>query len=129
MPAIGNIAIADAETSPVTHTFSPVTTNGSLAKLANRTASIPAGFEQLQIDLKQPKTSLGAYQLVAGFNDPVEATVDGQVVVVRNNSALLTINLSQQSTAQERKNTLKLMANLLAHATVVTVVENLEPIY
>jgi hypothetical protein len=67
--------------------------------------------------------------MVLGFNDPVEATVDGQVVVVRNNSALLTINFSQQATAQERKNTLKLMSNLLNHATVVTMADQLEPIY
>lgn len=129
MPAIGNIAIADAETSPVTHTFNPVTTNGSLAKLANRTATTIPGFETIQIDLRQPKSPLGAYQMVIGFNDPVEATVDGQVVVVRNNSASLTLNFSQSSTAQERKNTLKLMANLLGHATVVAVSENVEPIY
>lgn len=129
MPAFGNIAIADAETSPVTHTFAPVTTNGARADLANRSATIPTGYEKLQIELVQPKSASAAYRLAIGFNDPVEATVDGQVVVVRNNSASLQINLSQLSTAQERKNTLKLMANLLAHATIVSVVENLEPIY
>jgi hypothetical protein len=67
--------------------------------------------------------------MVIGFNDPVEATVDGSVVVARNNSAQLTINFSQQATAQERKNTLKLMSNLLNHATIVTVADQLEPIY
>lgn len=129
MPAIGNIAIADAEASPVTHTFGPVTTTGALAKLANRTSTTVPGWETLQVDLRQPKSEKGAYQMVIGFNDPVEATVDGSVVVARNNSAQLTLNFSQQATAQERKNTLKLMSNLLAHATIVTVVDQLEPIY
>lgn len=129
MPAIGNIAIADAETSPVTHTFGPVTTTGALAKLANKTSTTVPGWETLQVDLRQPRSAQGAYQMVIGFNDPVEATVDGQVVVVRNNSAQLTLNFSQLATAQERKNTLKLMSNLLNHATIVSVVDGLEPIY
>jgi len=129
MPAIGNIAIADAEVSPVTHTLAPVTTNGALAVLANRSATTPSGFETLRVELAEPKTPKSAYRLTVGFNDPVEATVDGQVVVVRNNSASIQLNFSQQSTNQERKNTLKLMANLLSHATIVSVVDGLEPIY
>jgi hypothetical protein len=81
------------------------------------------------VSLEEPKTPKSAYKLIVGFNDPVEATVDGQVVVVRNNSAALQLNFSQMSTNQERKNTLKMMANLLSHATIVTVVDSLEPIY
>lgn len=129
MPALGNIAIADAETTPVTHTFAPVTTDGSLAILANRSATSPQGFETLRVSLNQPKTAKSAYVLDIGFNDPVEATVDSQNVVVRNNSAKLTINFSAQSTAQERKNTLKLMYNVLNHATIVAMADTLEPIY
>lgn len=129
MPALGNIAVADAETSPVTHTYGPVTTDGSLAILANRSANTPQGFETLRIALNEPSTAKGAYSLNIGFNDPVEALVNSQYVVARNNSAKLSVNFSNASTAQERKNTLKLMANLLAHATVVDMVDKLEPIY
>lgn len=129
MPAIGNIAVTDAEVSPATHTYSPVKTDGSTARLANRTSTTPQGFETLQIALTEPRSPKGAYQLTIGMNDPVEATVDGQVVVVRNNSASVTVNFSQSSTNQERKNTLKQIANLLAHATIVSVVDQLEPIY
>jgi hypothetical protein len=129
MPAIGNIVINDAEATPVAHTFAPVTTDGATAKLANRAATTPKGFEALNVELRAPSGQATAYRLLVGFNDPVEATVDGSQVVVRNNSADLRLNFSPESTAQERKNTLKLMSNLLAHATVVAVAENLEPIY
>lgn len=129
MPAMGSIAIADAEVSPVTHTFTPVTTDGALAVLANRSATSPQGFETLRIELATPRTPKSAYQLAIGFNDPVEAVVDGTNVVVRNNSAKFEINFSQQSTAQERKNSLKMLQNLLGHATLVSVVDGLEPIY
>lgn len=129
MPAIGNIVINDAAATPLAHTFAPVTTDGAIAKLANRTASTPKGFENLSVEMRAPQGSSTAYRLLIGFNDPVEATVDGAQVVVRNNSADIRVNFSPDSTLQERKDTLKLMANLLGHATISLVVENLEPIY
>lgn len=129
MPALGNIVLNDAAATPVAHTFTPVTTNGSLAELANRSAATPRGYENLRLELLKPAGGATAYRLRVGFNDPVEATVDGVVQVVRNNSASLTLNFSPDSTAQERKDTLKMMAELFAHATVKTMVENLEPIY
>lgn len=129
MPAIADIVVNDAETTPVAHTFSPVTTNGALAKLANRTATTPAGYETLQAEMRTPGGGRTAYQLVLGLNDPVEAVVDGQTVVVRNNSFELKFNFSPLSTAQERKNDLKMASNLLAHATIVAMADKLEPIY
>lgn len=129
MPAIGNIVLNDAAVSPLAHTFAPVTTDGATAKLANRTATSPKGFEQLSMELRAPSGSATAYRLLIGFNDPVEATVNGAQVVVRNNSADIRLNFSPDSTLQERKDTLKMMAELLAHATTKLVVENLEPIY
>jgi len=129
MPALGNIVLKDAASTPVDHTFSPVTTNGALAELANRNAATPRGFENLRLELRKPSGGQTAYRLAAGFNDPVEATVDGVVQVVRNNSASITLNFSPDSTAQERLDTLALMASLLAHATTKAMVQNLEPIY
>lgn len=129
MPALAPIVINDAETTPVAHTFDPVTTDGSLAQLANRTATSPKGFEILRMEVKAPANGSSAYRLLIGFNDPVEATVNGVQTVVRNCSADLRLNFSQDSTAQERKNLLKMMSNLFAHATVVTMADKLEPIY
>jgi hypothetical protein len=129
MPAIGNIVINDDETTPVAHTFAPVTTDGSLAKLANRTGSMPAAFETLSVEMRQPASATGAYRLVVKTNDPVEATVNGVQTVVRNSSCELTFNFSQSSSSQERLNLLKMMSNLLSHATVKSVAQNVEPIY
>lgn len=129
MPAIADIVVNDAEATPVAHTFAPVTTNGALAKFANRTATTPNGFETLSAELRVPSGARTAYQLVSGMNDPVEAVVDGQTVVVRNSSWELKFNFSPLSTAQERKNILKMASNFLAHATVVSMADKLEPIY
>lgn len=129
MPAIGNIAITDAETSPVTHTFAPVTTDGSTGKLANRAATIPQGYETLSVELRQPTSVTGAYRLIAKMNDPVIATVNGSDAVVRNSSASLELNFSQLSTVQERKNLIKLLSNLLNHATFISMAGDLEPLW
>lgn len=127
MPAIGNIAIADAV--PATHTFAPVTTDGQTGKLANRSASIPAGFESLQLEMRPPSSQTAAYRLVASMANPTVGPVDGVDTVIRTANGSLTLNFSQQGTSQERLNQLKLWSNLLAHATVVSMVQNLEPVY
>lgn len=129
MPAIADIIVNDAETTPVAHTFAPVTTNGGVAKLANRTATTPNGFETLSVEMAAPGGGRTAYLHRVGLNDPVEAVVDGQTVVVRNSSFEGKLNFSPLSTAQERKNLLKMISNLYAHATIVTMADKLEPIY
>lgn len=129
MPAIADISILDAATTPVAHVFAPVSTDGSKAELANRAASIPGGFEKLTLEMKAPTSSTGAYRLNWAFTYPVVAAVNGVDTVVSSNSANGTINFSQSSTAQKRKDIVKMISGLFAHATVVTMAEKVEPIY
>jgi hypothetical protein len=127
MPAIGDISVTDA--AAAAHVFSPVTTNGTVAKFANRVAAVPMGFETLSIELRNPSAPTGAYRLLIKANDPVLATVDGNEKVVRNCSADFALNFSQLSTPQERKDLLEIMSNLLSHADGVEVAADCEPIY
>lgn len=129
MPAIGNISVIDAQAFPEAHVFAPVTTDGTKARLANRNGSTPKGFETLEVEVVQPASNNGAYRVLLRGSDPVEATVDGTVVVDRVSSFDIRLNFSQKSTSAERKDLLKIVSNLLAHATIVTCCENLEPIY
>lgn len=129
MPALGTITINDGESTPVAHAFAPVTTDGARAKLANRSATSPLGFETLAIEVIEPKSAGQAYAVRVTGYDPVIATVDGTDQVVRFNSFELKMNFSGQSSAQERKNARVMLQNLLANATMVTVIESLEPIY
>lgn len=129
MPSLGNIVVNDAEVTPVAHTFAPVTTDGALAELANRSAVTPQGFETLRAELKKPNGNRTAYALNLDLYDPVEGTVEGQSAVVRFSSCSLKFNFSPLSSVQERKNLIKIAQNLLGHATVTSMAENLEPIY
>jgi len=129
MPAIGNIALLDGKGTPLTHTFAPVTTNGGLAKFANRSATIPQGFESLSVEVTTPATKEAAHRVKIKAAFPTVAAVNGLDTVVRTSSFECVFNESQLSTSAERIDHLKLMANMLLHATTVTVMTNLEPIY
>lgn len=129
MPALGSITIHDGAATPVAHVFSPQTTTGSKATLLNRTASIPRGFESLNLELVKPAQPTAAYRIIGSITLPTVGPVDGQDQVIRQNKLDFTLNLSQDSTLQDRKNAVALLANLLDNATVRTMVENLEPLY
>lgn len=129
MPAIGSISVNDAESTPVAHAFAPVTTDGALARFANRNATVPAGYETLSIEMRSPVGATGAYRLFIKGADPTTATVDGVEKVVKTNSFDFTINFAPLSTAQERLNLMKILSGILDHTTVKSVAQNVEPIY
>jgi hypothetical protein len=129
VPAIAPIVIADGKSTPVNHTFDPVTTNGSRGDLANRAASIPRGFEKLSLEVRQAGSSTGSHALRGEMVLPTVAAVDGQDNVVRENKFSFTFNFSQLSTAQDRKDAITLAKNLLANAILIAMAEKIEPLY
>lgn len=129
MPALGNIAINDGKATPVSHTFTPVTTDGYNASLANRAAPIPQGFETLDVKVRKPASAAGAYRIDVEMTFPVVATVNGLDSVVRTSKAVLTIYESSVGSEAERKDHRVLLANLLQNSTIATVIEKLEPVY
>jgi len=129
MPAIAALSVNDGQASPAAHTFSPVSTNGSLAKWADRTPATPAGYLQISHEVLVPSGSRTVYQIKAGYMMPVLATVDESEVAVRYSSAQVTLNIHPDSTLQERKDLLAYVANSLGIAGWKTSVENLEPYY
>lgn len=129
MPAIANIAINDGKATPVTHTFSPQTTDGSLAELLNRSATIQAGMEQLHIEYVKPRSANAAHQYKVKLVRPVTALVSGVDTVVRKSTTTITMNFSSDSTAADRKDEVALIRNLFTNATFASAVENLEPYY
>lgn len=129
MPALAAIAINDGATTPVAHTFAPVSTNGAKAEWADRSPASPAGFLGLSHEVRRPVSANAAQRVIIALNVPVMATVDGSPVVVRYSSAKLEMNFSNLSSEQERKDVLAYVKNFLANATVATSIQNLEPFY
>lgn len=129
MPAIAALTVNDGLATPVAHTFSPVTTDGSSAKWADRSPSIPAGYRTISQEVAGPSGSRTVHRITWGFMNPTVATVDGSDKVVRYSSAQVVLNIHPDSTLQERKDLLAYVANSLGLATMKTSVENLEPFY
>lgn len=129
MPAIAALTIEDGAVSPVTHTYAPVTTDGSKAKWADRSPAIPAGFPTILNEVVEPNGQRTTYKHSTGFNFPTVADVNGVDQVVRNSSAQVVLNIHPDSTLQERKDMLAIVTNYLLETSVITSVENLEPHY
>jgi len=123
------ITVNDGKTTPVAHAFAPVTTDGQIAKFANRSATIPQGFETLQIEVAAPKSNGAAYRTSVSMTTPIVAAVDGQDQVVRQDKSDCVLYFAQTSTVQERKDLLAMLKNLFADTSFISSVSNLEPYY
>lgn len=129
MPAIAALVINDGASTPVAHTFNPVTTNGSLAKWADRSPSIAAGYRTITHEVLEPAGNRTVNKITMGFYFPTVATVSGVDTVVRYQSAQVIFNFSPDSTQQERDDARTYVENFIKNSTVVTSVENIEPFY
>lgn len=130
MPQLANIVINDGAATPVAHTFAPVTTDGQLGQLAER-SGLPIAYPKLAVSVRPPVNGGETYKIRLTLQVPQTSTVvaTGKVVKDFTNTASLDLVFHERSTAQQRKDIRVLLANALANATVVTVVENLEPLY
>lgn len=129
MPAIAALSINDGQASPVAHSFAPVTTDGSVAKWADRSPTIPSGFRTISYEVAPPSGSRTTNKLQMGLMNPTVATVNSVDQVVRYSSAQVTLNIHPDATLQERKDLLAYLVNFFTNATVKTSVENIEPFY
>lgn len=129
MPAIGALSILDNKGTPVAHVFTPASSLGTLTKYTNNAASIPAGRETLSLEMASPVSATAAYRLKLKYTFPTVAVVNTVDTVVRQSSAEVTINYSQSSTLQERKDAMRIVANSLLNASIMAVGDNLETIY
>lgn len=129
MPAIATLSINDGQAAPVAHSFAPVSTDGSLAKWADRSPSIPSGFRGISHEVLPPAGNRTVHKVTFGFNVPVVTTVNGVDTVVRYSSGQVVLNIHPDSLLQERKDLLAYVTNFMSNATVKTSVENLEPFY
>jgi hypothetical protein len=129
MPQITALTIDDGAATPVAHTFGPVTTNGSKAKFADRSAGVASGYRTIEDEVRLATTPTGANRRVINFMLPVTAVVDGVTKVVRYNSAQVILNQAQDATEQENKDQLAYVKNYIDNALVKAAVPQNEPWY
>lgn len=129
MPQLTAITVDDGATTPVPHVFSPVTTNGWLAELQERTG-IPKGQASLSISVRPSSSNTPMYKVRMQIRVPSLVTDgDGRQVVAYTNMATIEFLTHEEATLQNRKDILAFVKNLLVDSSVVTVAQNLEPLY
>jgi hypothetical protein len=132
MPAFGVVTLGPIDS--VTYTYNPSNLTGGTAFNVNRASSTyPSGYQVLQRGTRGPVQGNGLYRVSLKLNDPVVVGTDsacgcaGQLDYT--NSCAVEFVLSEKSTAAMRTALRKKMAALLADASVVAEVDNLEYIW
>ncbi|DAD50953.1 coat protein [ssRNA phage SRR6255733_1] len=121
MPQLQNIAVADRESIPVTHTFVPRDIIDGVGTVVE-TSGTPIGENTLSVSLR--KTPQGRYKATLKGKFPVvqNQTINGVIspVVVRTSYAEVIFNFDATSSEQERKNIVGMIYGSLASSVVLT---------
>lgn len=142
MGIAANIVLADAQATPVNHTFTPVgPRKDGYIVFEDMSASSPIGFNMLAVRMRRVKT---------GGNNAAQSTtrIDLQLrtpkletlataasgftpppTVAYSPIADISFAISDRSTLQDRKDIRKYLAGLLAEAQIVNLIENQVPIW
>lgn len=145
MAAVANIVLADAQATPVNHTFIPLgpDSNG-VWWFEDQSASTPIGYNRLSIELKRPSNpapgasadSSRMCRLKLGIHCPVLETISNNSAglqpaptVAYIARASLELMIPERSTLQNRKDLRKYAEKLFADAIVIAAAENLQSIF
>lgn len=129
MPTFTSIAINDGESTPVTHTFTPRLIENGVWEWAN-SDGVRLGDEIITGSLRETATKTKSrWSLVMPVT--VSETINGVVREVYERGARvdLTFTFDESTTSQERKNLRVLLADLLADSSVISVIDDREPVY
>lgn len=112
--AIANVVLADAATTPVNHTFVPIA-DGSEPRWINSTgAQTLAGQEALSVSIVRSTADKSPHSSRVTLYDPVEILgTSGTYTVDHASSADCRFKFPPNSTAQERKDVVRMMKNAL----------------
>lgn len=131
MPAFGVVTLGPIDS--VTYTYNPSNLTGGLATNMNRTGSYPAGWQQLTRSTRGPVQGNGIYRVSFKLNDPQVVAADSPCgcagTLDFTDSVTIEFVLSEKSTAAMRTALRKKAAALLADASVVAQVDNLEYVW
>lgn len=147
MAAAANIVIADAQATPVNHTFVPIgfdQKDSSVFWFEDQSQASPIGYWRMSIQLKRPapakagdSSGFRVNRVVIGMHLPVLETVSNSTVsgIVPAPTlsyiprAIVELIIPERSTLQNRKDLRKMLALALADAQVVGAIESLTAIY
>lgn len=141
MSNIANIVLADAQATPVDHTFAPALTATDIARWEDRSASQYIGFNKISMELKRPSgnSQVGNrnLHLIVKVETPklenvTNSTVSGIApapTVSYRPVATLDVTLPERCSLQDRKDLQKYLQELMANSFVTDLFEKYELAY
>lgn len=134
MSAIANIVVPDAASTPVNHTFTPVSVQGNTARWKEAAASLPVGYWSLTQELRAPVNGNGVYRYTLDLGIPTTKTYtdpggNSVTVVDYVNRAQVTFLLADRGVLQSRKDIRKLLVGILNDALAIDQIEGLNNVY
>lgn len=145
MPAVANIVLADAQGTPVNHTFLPLGPDASgVWWFEDQSSATPIGYWRVSIKLNRPQpggngsasSSNRVNEAIIGLHQPTMETLgtnDNGILppptVSYVSRSVQRLTMPERSSLQNRKDLRKMSMNLLADANVIDLIENLRPYY
>lgn len=140
MPALAVITINDGLATPVAHNFGPLRIDEKgVASYLDRSAGVGIGFNKLTVSLRSPvgnikpgdvsDASKRVYKAVMTLDLPTLESATAVPTVAHLHQARVEFTLPERGSLQNRKDLIAMLKNALAHASVNSVLENLEAVY
>lgn len=136
-----NIVLADALATPVNHTFVPIGRDkNGVFWFEDQSQANAIGFWRVSIELKRPESPNGkassegrSFRVKVQLSEPILETVSNSTVsgispapqISYTSRAFAEFVMPERASLQNRKDLRKMMANLMAEAQTLSVIENL----
>lgn len=135
------IVLADAQATPVNHTFTPIGLDSKdVYWFVDQSQSNAIGYWKISVEVVQPpsaqpgeSSARRTYRVKIGLHEPIQETVSNSTVsgiapaptIAYIPRSFHEFVLPERSALVDRKSLRKMSANLLNDANIVSVVENL----
>lgn len=129
MPQAGSIAIADGQSTPVNHTFTPKKLQDGILAYFEEASGIPAARLNLTVSVRPPVGTGQMYRATVSFAVPAVAVVNGIQTVDHTNRVNMEFLVHQNSTDAEMKNLFAFAKNGLGNSQIAEAVTTLSPFY
>jgi len=141
MPTPSAIVLADAQATPVNHTFDPTgRDNNGVYWYTDTSASNAVGYWRISVETKHPPMPVAGVsaegrtvRVRIGLHEPVLETLSNNAAgytpaptVAYVSRCFVEFVLPERASLQNRKDLRKMIANLLTNSQMIDVVEDLE---
>jgi hypothetical protein len=132
MAAASDIIINDGQSTPVAHTFTPFSKDGSMVVWLERTtAHTSAGFYPLTVSQSSPNGKSPVVRTKITLALPLEAynSSTGIYSYTDTSRVILDVLMPVSMVAAGRADVYAYLKNLMAHATIEATIKDLSPPY